>query len=75
MNEIDLGLNIELSEEDKHTILSIYAETCPFLNIVEDIEMVMAGYKKQLSEETIKMFQKDEKLIQEMLNSLQEEEE
>lgn len=72
--EIDLGLDLDLTEYEKREILSIYAETVPHLDIVEDIEMFLAGYKTELGSKTLELIQRDKELIPNIVSLIRMEE-
>ena len=68
MREIDLGISLELTEEEKYNLLLIYLDTVPYIDVIEDIEMFLAGYSNELSERTKEVFKRDESRIPNLVN-------
>ena len=56
------------------SILYIYCETCPHLDIVDDITDVLEGRKETFSEHTQQMFNRDQDKIKELAKFIKEQE-
>lgn len=69
-----LGIGLDLSEEELHEVLLVYADTSPYIDVVEDIEMFLAGYNKKLKPRTLEEFQKDKDLIPNILEFIRMDE-
>lgn len=67
-----MELKLKITDEDLVKVLKVYVETCPYIDIVEDIQYFLVGYTDKLSDKVIALLNREEMQIMNYLNIMRE---